>query len=89
MDFGKFFHNFFGDERIRKHAGVNTTPLTPFVPAPLGVSNTAALKFLGLQWSRLFVVSGPSPDNGVQFDYWAEESTVGKLRDLSNPFGFK
>lgn len=26
-DFGEFFHNFFADEKIRKHTSVNVTPL--------------------------------------------------------------
>ena len=34
-DFAEFFHNFFADERIRKHSGVLSSPLSPFLPDDL------------------------------------------------------
>jgi hypothetical protein len=48
IDFGEFFHNFFGDERIRKHAGVNTLPLSPHIPPP-DVKSGDRLN-VGLRW---------------------------------------
>jgi hypothetical protein len=83
IDFGEFFHNFFADERVRKHAGVNTLPLAPHV-LPSGKPS----KFMGFRWSRLFMGMKPSPYNAVRFYYWGEEFVKGDLRDLSNPFGF-
>ncbi|KAI2511897.1 hypothetical protein MHU86_2413 [Fragilaria crotonensis] len=87
VDFGEFFHNFFSDERIRKHAGVNTSSLAPFLPVSLVASKNVDLKFVGLRWSRLFMGMRPSPYNAVRFYYWAEEFAKGNLRDVSNPFG--
>ena len=85
VDFGEFFHNFFADDRIRKHAGVDVSPLNPCFPH----SRTGdKLKFMGLRWSRLFMGMKPSPYNAVRFYYWAEEFARGNLRDPSNPFGF-
>ena len=84
IDFGEFFHNFFADERVRKHSGVDTTPLQ------LGRSTDPhMLKFLGLRcWSRLFMGMRPSPYNAVRHYYWAEEFAKGDVRDTTNPFGF-
>ncbi len=90
VDFGEFFHNFFADERIRKHAGVNITPLAPFLPSVLNLSDEdSKFKFEGLRWGRLFSMGmRPSPYNAVRFYYWGEEFAKGDLRDLDNPFGF-
>ena len=90
VDFGEFFHNFFADERIRKHAGVNTDPLIPYLPAASrsDTNHPAELKFDALRWSRLFMGMKPSPYNAVRFYYWGEEFAKGNLRDCSNPFGF-
>ena len=64
VDFGEFFHNFFADETIRKHSGVEVSCLAPFFPVSCtdGQSN---FKFTGLRWSRLFMGSKPSPYNAV------------------------
>lgn len=48
VDFGEFFHNFFADERIRKHAGVNTSALTPSLRDPAVNGKNADLKFVSL-----------------------------------------
>ena len=88
VDFGEFFHNFFADERVRSHAGVDTKPLEPFIPASLEVSEVGSLKYMGLRWSRLFMGMRASPYNAVRYYYWAEEFAKGNLRDTSNPFGF-
>jgi hypothetical protein len=71
VDFGEFFHNFFADEKIRKHSGVEVSPLSPFLPALESGNPTsiADLKFVGLRWSRLFMGSKPSPYNAVRFYY--------------------
>jgi hypothetical protein len=89
VDFGEFFHNFFADYRIRKHAGVNTSVLAPFLPAgAASQEDSSGSKSNGLRWSRLFMGMRPSPYNAVRFYYWGEEFAKGNLRDLSNPFGF-
>ena len=88
-DFGEFFHNFFADERVRKHAGVNTQVLAPFLPVSTSSQHDEAkFKFEDLRWSRLFMGMKPSPYNAVRFYYWGEEFAKGNLRDTSNPFGF-
>ena len=90
VDFGEFFHNFFADERIRKHAGVEVSPLSPFFrPSKTELSvGLPDLKFMGLRWSRLFMGMKPSPYNAVRFYYWGEEFSMGNFKNLSNPFGF-
>ena len=86
VDFGEFFPNFFADERVRKHSGVDTAPFSPFV---LTSSNPGHdLKFMGLRWSRLFMGMKPSPYNAVRFYYWGEEFAKGNLRNSANPFGY-
>ena len=88
-DFAEFLHNFFADEKIRKHAGVITSILAPFIPQPRdGGAITCDLKFCGLRWSRLNIGVKPTPYNAVRFYYWAEEFAKGSLQDRSNPFGF-
>ena len=62
-DFAEFFHNFFADERIRKHSGIVTSPLHPFGPQT-GIDPVR--KYEGLRWSRLFMGMKPSPYNAVR-----------------------
>ena len=89
VDFGEFFHNFFADERIRKHSGVNTTPLGSSKGVLGSVSDRPGAKREGLRWSRLFMGMKPSPYNAVRFYYWGEEFAKGDLRNvIDNPFGF-
>jgi hypothetical protein len=89
MDFGEFFHNFFADDRVRKHSGVDVRPLAPFFPtSPSGGPVAGDLRFMGLRWSRLFMGMKPSPYNAVRFYYWGEEFGKGNLRNLANPFGY-
>ena len=89
VDFGEFFHNFFADERIRKHSGVNTTPLGASFGHLGDTRGQPAFKFEGLRWSRLFMGMKPSPYNAVRFYYWGEEFAKGDLRNATdNPFGF-
>ena len=89
VDFAEFFHNFFADSRIRKHAEVDLSPLFPFFDhAAIRQSDESDLKFMGLRWGRLFMGTRPSPYNAVRFYYWGEEFAIGNLRNLSNPFGF-
>jgi hypothetical protein len=85
VDFGEFFHNFFADVKIRKHAGVNVGPLSRFFTLSHGCARS---KFTGLRWGRLFMGMKPSPYNAVRFYCWAEEFAMGDLRDSDNPFGF-
>ena len=86
VDFGEFFHNFFADVKIRKHAGVNVCPLSPFFARP--PDPRLENKVMGLRWGRLFMGMKPSPYNSVRYYYWAEEFAIGDLRDSTNPFGF-
>ena len=65
-DFAEFFHNFFSDERVRKHSGVDVSHLSPFFPSSPS-SNDSPLKFVGLRWGRLFMGMKPSPYNAVRF----------------------
>ena len=91
VDFGEFFHNFFADEKVRKHSGVDTNPLAPHLGSGFDVDKRTGdpkLKFMGLRWSRLFMGMKPSPYNAVRFYYWGEEFSRGNLRDLTNPFGY-
>ena len=89
VDFAEFFHNFFADSRIRKHAGVDLSPLSPFFDHDvIRQSDESGLKFMGLRWGRLFMGMRPSPYNAVRFYYWGEEFAIGNLRSLTNPFGF-
>ncbi len=89
VDFCEFFHNCFADERIRKHAGVNITPLDPFHPSVLDLSDEdSKFKSVGLRWCHLFMGMRPSPYDAVRFYYWAEEFAKGYLCDIDNPFGF-
>ena len=46
-NFAEFFHNFFSDERVRKHAGVDVSHLSPYFPS--SSSNETPLKFVGLR----------------------------------------
>ena len=48
VDFGEFFHNFFADDKIRKHAGVNVGSLCPFFSCPPDVH--LGDKFTDLRW---------------------------------------
>ena len=84
-DFAEFFHNFFSDEKIRKHSGVLFSPLSPFLP--VDSFKVSSEKREGLRWSRLFMGMKPSPYNSVRFYYWGEEFAKGDLRDPLNPFG--
>ena len=89
VDFGEFFHNFFADEKVRKHSGVDTSPLSPFFPPSSDTNkNDRKRKVVGLRWSRLFMGMKPSPYNAVRFYYWGEEFARGNLRNLTNPFGY-
>ena len=85
-DFAEFFHNFFADEKVRNHAGVDVSPLSPYFPSTS--SQETPLKFVGLRWGRLFMGMKPSLYNAVRFYYWGEEFAMGNLRDMSNPFGY-
>ena len=88
-DFGKFFHIFFADERIRKHTGMAVSHLAPFFPiSESDLACDKSFKFTGLRWSRLFMGMKPSPFIAVRFYYWGEEFALGNLRESSNPFGF-
>ena len=85
-DFAEFFHNFFADDEVRKHSGVEVSHLAPYFPT--STSKEPQFKFEGLRWGRLFMGMKPSPYNAVRFYYWGEEFAMGNLRDESNPFGF-
>ena len=70
VDFGEFFHNFFADERVRKHSGVDTAPLSPFMMADADKTTSTGdpkLKFMGLRCVRLFMGMKPSPYNAGGF----------------------
>ena len=47
-DFGEFFHNFFAEDKIRKHSGVDVKPLAPYFPTLDSSEGDQKLKFLGL-----------------------------------------
>ncbi len=78
-DFGEMFHNFFMDEAIRKHAGVDTSKLKR-----RGAINIQP----PLRWTRLFIGMKSSPYNAVRHYYWGEEFARGNPRDKSNPMGY-
>jgi hypothetical protein len=83
MDFGEFFHNFFMDDRIRPHSGVDVSSLNLHSSqAPANVRSSR------LRWSRLFMGMRPSPYNAVRHYYWAEEFARGNPSVPSNPMGY-
>jgi hypothetical protein len=86
VDFGEFFHNFYMDERIRQHSGVNVKPLLTFIDPAAHVDNQGSRQ---LRWSRLFMGMKSSPYNAVRHYYWGEEFARGDTSDtLTNPFGY-
>ena len=80
-DFGEMFHNFFLDEKIRKHAGVDMTYLRRRQPA-------GETKPQIVRWTRLFMGMKPSPYNAVQHYYCGEEFASGNPQNSSNPMGY-
>jgi hypothetical protein len=86
VDFGEFFHNFFMDERIRQHSGVNVKPLGPVFGQTVHSYSPGAPQ---LRWSRLFMGMKPSPYNSVRHYYWGEEFARGDTSEtMANPFGY-
>ena len=52
VDFAEFFHNFFADSMIRKHARADLSPLSPFFDhTSIRQSDDPDFKFMGLRWS--------------------------------------
>lgn len=80
-DFGEMFHNFFMDEAIRKHAGVDISKLSP-IRADAGVPQTL------VRWTRLFMGMKSSPYNAVRQYYLGEEFARGDPVAKDNPMGY-
>lgn len=77
-DYGEMFHNFFMDEKIRKHAGVDLSKLKHRSKTP---SPT-------VRWTRLFMGMKSSPYNAVRHYYWGEEVSRGNPKKRGNPMGY-
>jgi hypothetical protein len=80
VDLGEMFLNFFLDERVRRHAGVDLTKYLPDLAKP-GQS-------VWLRWARCAMGLRPSPFCAVQTLAWLEEVIGGDPRDPKNVFRY-
>jgi hypothetical protein len=84
MDFGKIFHNFHMDPRIRPFSVVKLRSLASQMSTVKSVQATPSL----LRWTRLFMEMCPSPYNAVSHFYWGEEFARGDPHRADNPMGY-
>jgi hypothetical protein len=80
VDLGEMFLNFFLDERVRRHAGVDLTKYLPNLVDP-GQS-------VWVRWSRCAMGLRPSPYCAVQTLAWLEEVIEGDPNDPENVFRY-
>ena len=86
VDFGEMFHNFFASNQIRKHAGVDVSPLGSSLKTNLcrGAKRGGHL----VRWTRLFMGMRSSPYNAVRYYYWGEEFVRGNPDGKKNPMRY-
>ena len=77
-DYGEMFHNFFMDEKTRKHAGVSL----------IGLNHRSNIQHSTVRWNQLFMGMKSSPYNAVRHYYWGEEFARGNPKAKLNPMGY-